>query len=73
MNPMNDEQAGRLEKIESSVAHLEHLYEQLNQVVLEQSKQVAKALAQQQRASQAIENLELERLRSSKEKPPHYQ
>ena len=70
---MHDEPAGRLDKIESSVAHLEHLYEQLNQVVLEQSKQLTKLVGQQQRVTQAIENMELERLRSTKEKPPHYQ
>jgi uncharacterized coiled-coil protein SlyX len=70
---MDNELAERLEKIESHVAHLEHLYEQLNQVVLDQGRQLAKVGAQQQRISQTVESGERERIKFTDPKPPHYQ
>jgi uncharacterized coiled-coil protein SlyX len=70
---MDNELAERLEKIESHLAHLEHLCEQLNQVVLDQGRQLVKMGAQQQRISRTIENVELERIKSTSSKPPHYQ
>ena len=70
---MEKELAERLEKMESHLAHLEHLYDQLNQVVLEQSRQLSRMQSAQQRVSQTIENLELERIKSTNPKPPHYQ
>jgi SlyX protein len=69
----NEHLAERLQKIESSLAHLEHLYEQLNEVVLSQGKQLDKMSSHQQRLSQTVEGIELERIRSLKQKPPHYQ
>jgi uncharacterized coiled-coil protein SlyX len=70
---MEKEIAGRMEKLESHLAHLEHQYDQLNQVVLEQSKQLAKLQGLQQRISQTVENIELERIKGTSAKPPHYQ
>jgi uncharacterized coiled-coil protein SlyX len=70
---MDKELAERLEKIESHVAHLEHLYEQLNQVVLEQGRELTRMQAQQQRISRTVETMELERIKSTNQKPPHYQ
>jgi len=70
---MDKEIAERLEKLESHLAHLEHLYDQLNQVVLDQSRQLTKMQSLQQKVSQTIENLELERIKSTNPKPPHYQ
>jgi uncharacterized coiled-coil protein SlyX len=70
---MDKEIAERLEKLESHLAHLEHQYDQLNQVVLEQAKQLAKAAAQQQKVAQTVESIELERIKSTNPKPPHYQ
>jgi uncharacterized coiled-coil protein SlyX len=70
---MENELARRLEKMESSLAHLEHQYDQLNQVVLEQSKQLSKLQALQQKVSQTVENIELERIKDTNSKPPHYQ
>ena len=69
---MDKELAERLEKLESNLAHLEHQYDQLNQVVLEQSRQLTKLLALQQKLSESIENIELERIKSTNPKPPHY-
>ena len=70
---MEKELAARLEKLESHLAHLEHQYDQLNQVVLEQSKQLARFQGVQQRISQTVENIELERIKGTNTKPPHYQ
>ena len=69
---MNSELAEQLEKIESHLAHLEHLYEQLNQVVLDQGRQLARLNAQQQRMARTVEAVELERIKSTNAKPPHY-
>jgi len=70
---MDKELAERIEKLESHLAHLEHQYDQLNQVVLEQSRQLVKMSALQQRLSQSVEAAELERIKSTSSKPPHYQ
>jgi len=70
---MDKELAERIEKLESHLAHLEHQYDQLNQVVLEQSRQLVKMAGLQQRLSQTVEAAELERIKSTSSKPPHYQ
>lgn len=62
----------RLEKLESHLAHLEHQYDQLNQVVLDQARQIAKMQALQQKISQTVESIEIERIKSTNAKPPHY-
>jgi uncharacterized coiled-coil protein SlyX len=65
--------AERLEKIESHLAHLEHLCDQLNQVVVEQGRQLSKLQLLQQRVSQTVEAMELDRIKSTNARPPHYQ
>jgi len=62
----------RLEKIETHLAHLERMYDELNQVVVEQAKTIHHMRTQEQRLSATIEGLELERIRSTNPKPPHY-
>jgi uncharacterized coiled-coil protein SlyX len=69
---MDKELADRLAKLESNLAHLEHQYDQLNQVVVEQSRELTKLLALQQKLSESIENIELERIKFTNPKPPHY-
>jgi len=70
---MDKDLAARLEKVESHLAHLEHQYDQLNRVVVEQSKQLTRLQAQQQKVSESVETIELERIKSTNSKPPHYQ
>ncbi len=70
---MENEFHDRLTKVESHLTHLEHLCDQLNQVVLEQGRQIAKMAAQQQRISQTVDNIELDRIKAANAKPPHYQ
>ena len=69
---MNDEILQRLGKIESHVAHLEHQVEQLNEVVVGQSKAVELLKKQVQRQSGVLETMELERIKANNVKPPHY-
>ena len=70
---MSDETSQRLERIEANVAHLEHLVEQLNEVVIEQGKMVDRLKKEVQRQSKAMETMELDRIKSNVTKPPHYQ
>ena len=70
---MADENSQRIEKLESHVAHLEHQVEQLNEVVIEQGKLLEKLKKEVQRQSSSLQTMELERVRSNVQKPPHYQ
>jgi uncharacterized coiled-coil protein SlyX len=62
----------RLEKIESHLAHLEHEYEQLNNMVIEQGRLLARLQKEQAKVSQTVETIELEKIRANNPKPPHY-
>ena len=62
----------RIEKLESNVAFLERQYEELNQVVIEQGKALARIQAELSRASEALQAAEIERIRANNPKPPHY-
>lgn len=63
----------RLEKIESQIAFLERQYDELNSVVIQQSKTILRLQMQLDRANEALETAELERIRANNPKPPHYQ
>lgn len=70
---MNSENSGRIEKLESHVAHLERQLEQLNEVAVEQAREIERLKKFLNRISQTIEAAELERIKSVDSKPPHYQ
>ena len=70
---MNDETSRRLERIEANVAHLEHQVEQLNGVIIEQGRLVERLKKEVQRQVKTMETLELERIKETNPKPPHYQ
>lgn len=63
----------RLEKIESHLAHLEHQYEQLNNVVIEQGRLLARLQKENTKVSETVQTIELERIRANNPKPPHFQ
>jgi uncharacterized coiled-coil protein SlyX len=63
----------RLERVETAIAHLEKLCEELNRVVIEQGKVIRRIQARQQQLSETVEQAELERIKSTNPKPPHYQ
>jgi SlyX protein len=62
-----------MERFESHLAHLEHQVDQLNGVVIEQGKLLGRLRKEVQRQSSAMQTLELERIKSNVQKPPHYQ
>jgi SlyX protein len=62
-----------IEKLELNLAHLEHQVEQLNSVVIEQGKVLDRLKKEVQRQSSAMQTMELERIKSNIQKPPHYQ
>lgn len=70
---MPDENSQRIDKLESHLAHLEHQVEQLNEVVIEQGKLLDRLKKETQRQSGIMQALELERIKSNVQKPPHYQ
>ena len=70
---MADENSRRLDKLEANLAHLEHQVEQLNGVVIEQGKLLDRLKKEVQRNATAMQTLELERVKSNVQKPPHYQ
>lgn len=70
---MNKETSQRLDRAEAHVAHLERQVEQLNEVVIEQSKLLERLKREVQRQSATMETLELERMKATNPKPPHYQ
>jgi uncharacterized coiled-coil protein SlyX len=70
---MAETDRGNLEKLESHIAHLEHQVEQLNSVVVEQGKWLARLQKEVQRQSNAMQTLELDRIKGNNQKPPHYQ
>ncbi len=70
---MVDEFSQRLQKLESHVAHLEHQVDELNGVVIEHDKLLARLKREVQRQTQTMEALELDRMKANNAKPPHYQ
>jgi uncharacterized coiled-coil protein SlyX len=70
---MDPELNERLTRIESSLAHVEHLCEQLSQVIMEQGREISRVTAHQQKVAQTVEAMELERVKATNSKPPHYQ
>lgn len=69
---MENESSQRIERLEAHAAHLERLVEQLNEVIIEQGKLVARLKKEVQRQSATMETLELERMKATNPKPPHY-
>ncbi|HWH72142.1 MAG TPA: SlyX family protein [Candidatus Sulfotelmatobacter sp.] len=70
---MNADIAARFDRLETHLAHLEHLAEQLNNVVIDQGRQIEQLKKLLLRQSTTIESIELERIKSTNPKPPHYQ
>jgi SlyX protein len=70
---MNDEVAARFSRLEIQVAHIERLAEQLNGVVIEQSRELDRVRKLLQRQGLTLETIEMDRIKSTNPKPPHYQ
>lgn len=68
----NKEIGANLVRLESILTHLEHQYEELNKVVVEQGKVLAKALSQQEKMADTLREMRQDEIRSDNRKPPHY-
>ncbi|HXG49335.1 MAG TPA: SlyX family protein [Methylomirabilota bacterium] len=68
---MDPELAERLNRLETHIAHLEKQYEELNEVMIEQGRALRKLQAAQQRIAETIETAELDRIQSTRVRPPH--
>ncbi|MDB6055867.1 MAG: hypothetical protein JWN25_3390 [Verrucomicrobiales bacterium] len=62
----------RLKKIESQLAHMERLYDDLNKIVIEQDKTIRSLNLLCRRLSDSLQGMELDRVRQTTSKPPHY-
>ena len=69
---MSGEAEDRLVRIEATIAHLEHQVEQLNRVIIDQGKELEHLKRLVQRQAQTLESIELERVKATNPKPPHY-
>ena len=69
---MSDEAAVRQQRIEATIAHLEHQVEQLNGVIIAQGKELEQLKKLVQRQAATLDTMEMERIRSTNPKPPHY-
>ncbi|MFM1770263.1 MAG: SlyX [Verrucomicrobiota bacterium] len=70
--PSPQDPAVRLHALELHVTHLERLYEQLNDVVIEQGKLIKRLQSQQQRLVDSVGSAEMEQIRANNPKPPHH-
>jgi len=71
---MSDEQTReKLVRMESLMTHLERQYEELNKVVMEQGKALAKLTAQHDRIADSLVDIRQDEIRRDTRKPPHYQ
>jgi SlyX protein len=65
--------AERLARAEAAVAHVERKYDELNAVVVEQGRVIERLRRQVERLTETLQHQELDRIRSTSSKPPHYQ
>jgi SlyX protein len=65
--------AERLARAEAAVAHVERQYDELNAVVVEQGRVIERLRRQVERLTETLQHQELDRIRSTSSKPPHYQ
>jgi len=63
----------RLARTEAALAHVEHQHDQLNAVVVEQGRVIERLRRQVDRLAETLQGQELDRIRSTSAKPPHYQ
>ncbi len=63
----------RLARIEAHLVHVERMNEELNGVVIEQGRVIAKLQTQLRRVGESLENAERDRIQATNPKPPHYQ
>ena len=63
----------RQNAVESSVAHLERQYDELNQMVVKQDKLLTRLSTMMTRMDSTFQGMEIDKIRNNNQKPPHYQ
>ena len=63
----------RLVNIESDLTHLDQLVESLNQTIIGQDKTIQQLQIQMNRLTSDLEAKEMDTIKSTVTKPPHYQ
>ena len=62
----------RIINIESSISHIEQLLESLNQTIIEQDKTIQQMQVQLTKLATNAESQEMDKIKSTIKKPPHY-
>ena len=66
-------QEEQLINIESNMAHIEQTVESLNETIIEQDKTIQSLQTQVNRLTAAAESSEMDKIKGTIKKPPHYQ
>lgn len=61
----------RLVRLESQLAHVDRLQEELNAIVTDQARQISKLHQQIRRLTESLEAAEADRILSTNPRPPH--
>jgi uncharacterized coiled-coil protein SlyX len=70
---MNNTSESRLDRLESHLSHIEKQVEELNGVIINQARDIKRLQTITQRLRDSVETTEVERMKSTNPKPPHYQ
>ena len=66
-------QEERIINIESNLAHAEQTVESLSQTIVEQDKTIQQLQAQLAKLASSAESQEMDKIKDTIKKPPHYQ
>jgi uncharacterized coiled-coil protein SlyX len=66
-------QEEQLINIETNMAHIEQTVESLNQTIIEQDKTIQSLQTKVNRLTAAAESSEMDKIKGTIKKPPHYQ
>ena len=70
---MKNTNESRLDLLESHLSHIEKQVEELNEVIINQARDIKRLQTITQRLRDSVETTEVERMKSTNPKPPHYQ
>ena len=62
-----------MDNIESNLAHVEQTVESLSQTIVEQDKTIQQLQAQLAKLASSAESQEMDKIKGTIKKPPHYQ
>ena len=70
---MKSQITSRLDRLESHLAHVEKQVEELNDVIIDQARTIKRLQTITERLRDSVETREIEQIKSTNPKPPHYQ